>query len=122
MQHPRVEHKPDRKGAMAWNATTRQTCKRKTLRQESTMTDADWQGILPLLPPPPPCTRPRTASLRKIVNAIRSRLATGCQWRARPKCFPPLTTVWNYFHAWRDSGVFRRMMDALRRPPLTAGR
>ena len=50
-------------------------------------------------------------------------LATGCQWRAIPKCFPPFTTVQNYFYAWRDSGVLDCMLDALRQQARTlAGR
>ena len=61
--------------------------------------------------------------MREIVNAIQYVLATGCQWRAIPKCFPPFTTVQNYFYAWRDTGVFERMMDALRaHARLQAGR
>ena len=37
-----------------------------------------------------------------------------CQWRALPRDFPPYSTVVNYFYNWQDSGVFDRMMDALR--------
>ncbi len=41
-------------------------------------------------------------------------LGTGCQWRAIPPCFPPFTTVQNYFCAWRNDGTFETMMDVLR--------
>ncbi len=41
-------------------------------------------------------------------------LATGCQWRAIPKCFPPSATVQNHSCAWRDNGVLERMPAALR--------
>ena len=41
-------------------------------------------------------------------------LATGCQWRALPRDFPPHSTVTNYFYRWQGDGVFDRMMDALR--------
>ena len=52
--------------------------------------------------------------LREVFDAIQYMLATGCQWRALPKCFPPFTTVQNSFYAWRNSGVFERLLDALR--------
>ena len=58
--------------------------------------------------------RRRATDLREVFNAIHLMLATGCQWRAIPKCFPPFTRVQNYFYAWRGSGVYERMMDALR--------
>jgi len=71
-------------------------------------------------PPLPPPSRPgrRTATdLREAFNAVQYMLATGCQWRAIPKCFPPSATVQNHFHAWRDSGVPGRMPGA---PPTLA--
>ena len=41
-------------------------------------------------------------------------LATGCQWRARPRDFPPYATVMKYFYRWHGRGVFDRLMDAWR--------
>ena len=43
------------------------------------------------------------------MNAILYILATGCQWRALPKDFPPRSTVQGYFYLWRDSGLWRRI-------------
>lgn len=31
---------------------------------------------------------------------------TGCQWRALPPHFPPVSTVRRYFYGWRDSGLW----------------
>ena len=58
--------------------------------------------------------RPRQTDLREVFNAIEYVLATGCQWRALPRDFPPHSTVMKYFYRWQVSGVFDRMMDALR--------
>ena len=58
--------------------------------------------------------RPRQTDLREVFNAIQYVLATGCQGRALPSDFPPYSTVINYFYGWQDSGLFDRMMDALR--------
>ena len=51
-----------------------------------------------------------------MVNALLYQLATGCQWRALPRCFPAVSTVRYYFYGWRDQGVFDAMIDALRDP------
>ncbi|MBZ9764971.1 transposase [Mesorhizobium sp. CA8] len=32
---------------------------------------------------------------------------TGCQWRALPDRFPPVSTVQRYCYAWRDSGLWK---------------
>ena len=44
-----------------------------------------------------------------VVDAILYILATGCQWRALPKDFPPFTTVQHYFYDWRDRRVWQRI-------------
>ena len=108
---------------MAWNETTREKYKRSSDRYESDLTDGEWLLVEPLLPVPSKLGRRRTVDLRAVFDAIQYMLATGCQWRAIPKCFPPFTTVQNYFYAWRDDGVLERMMDALRtRARLQEGR
>src|SRR5260370_5215927 len=45
--------------------------------------------------------------LRAVVNAMLYILATGCQWRALPKDFPPRSTVQYYFYCWRDRRLWR---------------
>ena len=70
--------------------------------------------IEPLIPPPSKMGRPRTLDMRKVVNAIRFMLGTGCRRRAVPKCFPPFTSVQNCFHAWIRGGVLYEMPGALR--------
>ena len=78
------------------------------------MTDEEWALIEPLVPKQGRMGRPRETDAREVFNAIQYVLATGCQWRALPTKFPQHSTVMNYFYGWRDSGVFDRMMDALR--------
>ena len=99
---------------MAWNETTREQYKRPRGRFETDLTDAEWALIEPLLPPPSCRGRPRTVDLREVFNAIQYMLATGCQWRAIPNCFPPFTTIQNYFYRWRNDGTLERLVDALR--------
>ena len=99
---------------MPWNRTTRKDYKRNTKRYESDVTDQEWAIIEPMLPEHGRTGRPRQTDLREVFNAIQYVLATGCQWRALPRDFPPYSTVVNYFYGWQASGLFDRMMDALR--------
>ena len=99
---------------MPWNRTTRKDYKRNDKCYESDVTDQEWALIEPMLPEQGPMGRPRKTDLREVFNAIQYVLATGCQWRALPRDFPPYSTVSNYFYSWQASGVFDRMMDALR--------
>lgn len=99
---------------MAWNETTREQYRRRLERFETDVTDAEWALIQPLLPPPSGRGRRRSTDLREVFNAIQFILGTGCQWRAIPGCFPPFTTVQNYFYRWRDDGTLERLLDTLR--------
>ncbi len=74
---------------MAWNRTTREQYKREAVRYESDLTDAEWGLIEPLIPRQGRLGRPRERDLREVFNAVQYQLATGCQWRALPDCFPP---------------------------------
>ena len=81
----------------------------------SDLTDAQWALIRPHLPPEPGGGRPRKTAMRDVVDAILYILRTGCQWRYLPGDFPPKSTVWHYFDAWRRDGTLDRIHDALRR-------
>jgi transposase len=115
---------------MPWTETTRAEYLRKGLRYASDMTDAEWRLIARRLPPRRRLGRPREVDLRKVVEAILFILSTGCQWRALPREFPPYSTVQGYFYAWRDTGLWQRIVRALvrrarrklgRKPRPTAG-
>lgn len=100
---------------MPWDETARKEHTRRSARYESDLTDQEWAVIEGHLAPPARTGRPRKTALREVVNAIHYLLATGCQWRALPKEFPPFTTVQNYYYGWMRSGVLERMFEALRR-------
>ncbi|MGO8910877.1 MAG: IS5 family transposase [Bradyrhizobium sp.] len=98
---------------MCWTEITREQYRRDGLRYASDTTDAEWKLIEPLMPAPSRRGRPREISLRVIMNAILYIAATGCQWRALPKDFPPCSTVQYYFYKWRGSGLWRTINAAL---------
>ena len=64
---------------------------------DTDLTDAAWAWVAPVLPA---ARRTRTTNLRAIL------LRTGCQWRLLPREFPPFGTVYHYFQARQNSGVW----------------
>ena len=58
--------------------------------------------------------RPRTLSLRQVLNAIFYVLKTGCQWRQLPREFPAWCAVYYYFHRWSLDGTWTRIHEILR--------
>jgi putative transposase len=98
---------------MCWTEITREQYRRDGLRYASDMTDAEWKLIEPLMPARSRRGRPREISLRVIMNAVLYIAASGCQWRALPKDFPPYSTVQYYFYRWRGSGLWRTINDTL---------
>jgi putative transposase len=108
---------------MSWTETTRLHYQRDGLRYASDLKDREWDVLAPFMPKPCHLGRPREVDLRSIVNAILYVLATGCQWRALPKDFPPRSTVQGYFYRWRDDGTWCWINDALvKRIRQTVGR
>ena len=79
------------------------------------LTDAQWQILGPLLPPPFRRGRPRKVNLREVVNALLYLNREGCSWRALPRDFPKWKCVYNYFDDWKRDGTWGRLLDALRK-------
>ena len=89
------------------------------------LTDALWALLEPLLPPPKRpqgAGRPRSVSLRQVINGLLYLERTGCQWRLLPKEFPYWGTVRSYFDKWTQDGTWEQLNTALReRVSFTAG-
>src|SRR5215218_8869878 len=96
-----------------WTPTTRRHHSRMGLRYASDLTDAEWALLEPLLPPPCDQGRPRSWPMREVVNAIFYVMRSGCPWRLLPSDFPPWRTVYRWFAAWRDEGLFERVNHVL---------
>jgi transposase len=96
-----------------WTPTTREHYRRRTPCYQTDLTDAEWRVIAPLLPPAKGTGRPPAWPMREIVNAIFYVLRGGVAWRLLPSDFPPWSTVYRWFAAWRDAGVFERINHAL---------
>src|SRR5215203_4952041 len=83
-------------------------------RYPTDLSDEEWNYIEPHLPAPEGHGRPRTHSLREILNAIFYLLKSGCQWRLLPHDFPRWPTVYHYFRKWRIDGTWEGVNRALR--------
>jgi putative transposase len=77
-------------------------------------TDAEWDLIKHLIPPPKPGGRHRALDMRAVVHAIFSVVDRGITWRLLPHEYPKWSSVYWYFSQWRDSGDWQRLHDTLR--------
>jgi putative transposase len=78
------------------------------------LTDAEWDLIKNLIPPPKPGGRHRALDMRAVVNAIFSVVDGGIKWRLLPHEYPKWPSVYWYVSQWRDSGDWQRLPDTLR--------
>src|SRR5215211_8556344 len=77
------------------------------------LTDPEWEYLKPYISSPNKRGRPRIHSPRVILDAIFYVMRSGCPWRLLPCCFPPWRTVYRWFAAWRDTGLFERVNHVL---------
>jgi len=88
------------------------------LNYPTDLTDEERELLAPMLPPPKSGNgnpgRP-AADLRTVINGMLYVNKGGCQWRMMPKNFGSWSTVYGYFNRWSASGVWKKIMDALRR-------
>nr|WP_241031782.1 IS5 family transposase [Rhodococcus koreensis] len=84
----------------------------------SSVTDAEWTTLEPLLPAPGSTAgrggRPEKHCRLLIVDAILYIVRSGIAWRQLPMEFPPAGTVYAVFARWSHSGAWQRIVDALR--------
>jgi transposase len=93
----------------------------------SSMTQAQWALLEPLLPPPGNTGgrggRPEKHPRRRVLDAIFYVVRGGIAWAALPAEFPPAKTVYGLFRRWVRTGAWVRIHDALRdRARVAAGR
>jgi putative transposase len=79
------------------------------------LTDDQWRLLQPLVPPAKSGGRPRTTDMRRVLDSLFYVLRTGCQWRhlPPPPAFLPWSTVYGYFRAFLDAGVWEFMRHHL---------
>ncbi len=82
----------------------------------SDLSDARWALIAPALHAwrkarldRRPTRKPASVDLHEVFNAILYLNRTGIPWRYLPHDFPPHNTVYFYYAAWRDDGIFPQL-------------
>lgn len=84
----------------------------------SSITDAQWRVLEPLLPAPGNTTgkggAPEKHPRRLILDAIFYVVRGGIAWRQLPNDFPPHQTVYGFFRRWVRSVAWQHLHDALR--------
>lgn len=96
-----------------WTASARLQYVRFEGRYATDVTDAEFALIEPLLPAARCGGRPRTTSLREVLNAILYLLRTGCPWSMLPREFAPKSTVYDYFRRFGQQGVWHQIWMVL---------
>jgi transposase len=96
-----------------WTPATRKYYSRLATRYQTDLTEGEWRIIEPHLPPAKALGRPRTWPMCEIVNAIFYVLRGGIPWRLVPSDLPPWGTVYRWFAALRDNGLFEQINHAL---------
>src|SRR5205823_11677415 len=96
-----------------WTPTTGEQYSRTAARYETDLTDAEWAVIEPHMPPRCKRGRPPDWTFRELINGIFYVLRGGIPWRLMPTDMPPWPTVYRWFAAWRDGGLFETINHAL---------
>jgi len=80
---------------------------------ESSLTDAQWEVLEPMLPKPSKMGRPPT-DRRRIIDAVLYIVKGGIQWRLLPHDFPPWKTVYHVYRKWTLNHTWEALNARLR--------
>ncbi|MFH5804655.1 IS5 family transposase [Alienimonas sp. DA493] len=80
----------------------------------SDVTDAEWEFLTPYLTLMREDAPQRLHPSRKLFDALRYVVKTGCVWRYLPNDFPPWEAVYQQARRWQTAGVFEAIAHDLR--------
>jgi len=98
--------------AMPWTETDRVLYKPCAATYSTSLTDAEFAHVEPLLPLPGKRGRLKHG-FRSILDAILYLVRSGIPWRLLPMDFPPFTSVQYWFYKWRDNGLLDQILCVL---------
>jgi transposase len=96
-----------------WTTGNRPRYDRDTLRYPSDLTDDEWTGIGPMIPPAKRGGRRRDVDIRAVLTGVMYVLSTGCGWRYVPSDLPPRSTLHGYFQRWDYDGTLKKIHHRL---------
>lgn len=82
----------------------------------SSLTDAEWSLVEPLLPAHDPHAggRPLKHDRRLVIDSILYVLSSGCAWRLVPHDLVPWDAAYRWFRTWSADGTWDRVHETLR--------
>jgi transposase len=69
-----------------WTPAARAELAREKLPHATSLNEAEWALVAPVLPAPAAIGRPWRWPMRHLFDAILYVLRTGCAWRHLPRC------------------------------------
>ena len=84
------------------------------------LTDAQWELIQDVFPPPARTGRP-PVDRRNVVDGILWMMKTGAPWRDLPEEFGKWGTVWDLFDKWNAKGTLDKILQRLRAARVDLG-
>jgi transposase len=85
----------------------------KNATYDTSLTDAQWAYLKPMLPKPAKRGRP-PIDRRRILDSILYVVKYGCPWRYLPSDFPARKTVYHGFRQWICNHQWAALNDAMR--------
>jgi transposase/quinol monooxygenase YgiN len=95
-----------------WRTTKDVVKRRESTAMAIPLTDAQWEAVRVLLPPPRQRGRPR-ADDRRTLDGILYVLRNGCRWQDLPSAYGDPVTCWRRFVRWEADGTWERVWRAL---------
>ncbi|MGW6055053.1 transposase [Streptomyces sp. NPDC055189] len=86
---------------------------RATAEPDTSLTDAQWARIEPLLPDRTPQRGGRWRDHRQVIDAIACKYRTGCAWMDLPAEYGSWKGVHNRLRKWVADGTWEKVVDAL---------
>jgi transposase len=74
-----------------------------------TLTDAQWQKLLPFLRACPNIYVGQEGQCRRFLSALLWMARSGAQWRLLPKEYGDWNTIYKRFARWSKQGVFEQL-------------
>lgn len=78
-----------------------------------TLTDEQWQKMLPILRSHPNAYVGREQECRRFLSAVLWMARSGAQWRLLPKEYGYWNTIYRRFARWSEQGIFERLHQEL---------
>ena len=82
------------------------------------ITDQQWTKINPLLPGQAGSAGRKSVDNRLFINAVLWIGRSGAPWRDLPERFGNWNSNYRRFRRWAQSGVWKRIFEALQEPDL----